>query len=80
MCQRRAVPRARDHPRDVFPNRLQTGACQFFYLFFTRSCYWGTGLEANHHHRQRHGQALLPPSGASVGMTRRWPTNELRAP
>lgn len=79
MCQRRAVPRARDHPRDVFPNQPQAGACHFlppFYAFLLL----GAGLEANQHHRQRHGQALLPPSGVSVGMTRRWPTNELRAP
>jgi hypothetical protein len=54
--QRRAVPRARDQPRDVAPNRPQAGACLFlptFYAFLPL----GAHLEANHHHHQRHGQA-----------------------
>ncbi|KAI9451218.1 hypothetical protein BJY52DRAFT_124986 [Lactarius psammicola] len=68
-CQRRAVPRARDPPRDIFPNRLKAGACHFLFLpsFFLAflsklSVRKGAGLEANHHHhRQRHGQARYTP-------------------
>jgi hypothetical protein len=44
MCQRRAVPRARDPPRDIFPNRPEASACRF-YIHFTRFAHWGVGLE-----------------------------------